>query len=824
MKCSGCPFPTKAITGKGPKDSPFVIVGESPGSRELAMGIPFVGPSGQMLDSILQRVGFNSLGVKPYVINALNCYPVNKDLEKLAKGCKACNSRVLEDIKSHPRKVILTLGAAAAWSVTGDYGIKILSSRGQVIQKPELCSDGVVLAVHPAYLLRNGSGLSVWQKDLKQAVDLLKGQPLEKWTTPTWSVVEKPSDYSVIVDEYLDPGVPLITGDIETDAFDFIDGKMLMLGITKGDGSHVDIIPEKLLYSMPHLTKRLVENGRWNWQNGQFDIKFFRQLKMKANVHEDTMLLSYTLNENGGYHDLDQIAQHWLGAPKHKGMLDQYKGAGWKSYRDFPYDILCKYNAIDLSKTHCVHPILRSEVNSDPLLKGLYERLLIPAVDFVAEMELYGVKVNEETIRHNEVIHTQELDELRLELQAIAAPYLGYTLNPGSPKQLKELLYDKLGMGRRGSSTNEAALIDIQRKYDHPIVDLLLTYREVAKRKGTYVSNLIPQVGPKGVIKPGKIRSDGRIHASFKLHGTATGRLAGADPNLLNQPRGPLIRGQYVAAEGKIFVEVDLNQAELRSLTLMSEDKLLTEIYTENKISIHDVTTTAFYASKSDIMKGETDYERVRRMLHLDSKMEPSKVYGEAKMRGKAVNFGIVYGREAFSLAKEFNIPIAEAQRWIDTWLDTYNGAAKFIEWCRDSPAKKRTLITVYGRKKRLGVITAENIRALSNECANFPHQSTASDIMLDTAIEVYPVLRSHWDAWIWNEVYDAIYYELDADDTKIAESIEYVQTVITNVPKRRGLLSIPFLGDAKVGYDWGHMSDWAGSIEATLGKPKLTL
>ncbi|MEB3059329.1 DNA polymerase, partial [Parvimonas sp. D9] len=178
---------------------------------------------------------------------------------------------------------------------------------------------------------------------------------------------------------------------------------------------------------------------------------------------------------------------------------------------------------------------------------------------------------------------------------------------------------------------------------------------------------------------------------------------------------------------------------------------------------------------------------------------------------------GIVYGREAFSLAKEFNIPVDEAQRWIDAWMDTYSEAARFIAWCRNAPIRKKDLCTVFGRMKRFGVVGLDNLQALQNESANFPHQSTASDIMLETAIIVHRPLVQRWDAHIWNELYDAIYFEVDANNTKLQELIPYVQGVITQVPINRGLTRVPFLGDAKVGFSWGKMFDWKGSIEATI-------
>lgn len=808
-RCELCPFKTKTITGKGPVDSPFVIVGESPGSRELLAGIPFVGPSGQMLNEVLKRNGFQSLGIEPYVINALNCYPANKDLPRLEAGCRACAGRVKQEISAYPRKVILTLGAAAAWSVTGDYSIRILSSRGE-IRKTPLASEGAVLAVHPAYVLRNGSALSVWQKDVGQAVKLLKGQAPDVWSEPTFNTISTPSEYNDVADSYIKAG-GLVTGDVETDTLHWMDGRMLCLGIVRGDGSHVDIVPENLLYGMGATTKRLMEakSITWNWHNGLFDIKWFRKYGIEARVDEDDMLLSYALNENGGYHDLDQVAQHWIKAPRHKHMLDSYLPNKKTSYRVIPTPVLHKYNAIDLSKTHMSWGPLREAVNSDHMLKSLYETMLIPAVDFVAEMQLYGVEVDQEKVRQNEVEHDKELLDLRKQLNAYAQKHLGHDINPNSPAQLKTLLFDKMGFGRPGDSTDEKSLINIQRIYDHPIVDILLKHREVAKRKGTYVSNLLDQTDAKGKIKPGKVKSDGRVHADYKLHGTSTGRLAGSDPNMLNQPRGPLIRSQYRAKPGHLFVEVDLNQAELRSLALMSGDPVLVELYTKNEVSIHDITTAAFFGSKAEMGRDEAVLKHAAHQLQYFGELTPEKVYKEAKMRGKAVNFGIVYGREAFSLAKEFNIPVAEAQRWIDKWLETYSGARDFIQWCREAPIKNRVLTTMFGRKKRWGVVSKENLQGLQNEAANFPHQSTASDIMLETAIRTFKPLRNNWNGRVWNELYDAIYYEIPINEPDIRESVEYIQQTITQVPRDRGLLRVPFLGDAKIGFNWGYMYDY---------------
>jgi DNA polymerase-1 len=181
-----------------------------------------------------------------------------------------------------------------------------------------------------------------------------------------------------------------------------------------------------------------------------------------------------------------------------------------------------------------------------------------------------------------------------------------------------------------------------------------------------------------------------------------------------------------------------------------------------------------------------------------------------------------VYGRLAHSLAMEFNISIAEADRWICTWLETYPVAADFIQWCRRKPVERRDLITVFGRKKRHGVVSRERLHGIQNEAANFPHQSTASDIMLETVIHCGPVLRQKFNAYAWNEVYDAVYYEIDIDEERVAESIKFVQDTVVSIPPKYGLTRVPFLADAKIGFDWGHMKDWKGSIAATLGEEAM--
>lgn len=409
LRCERCPFKTGCVGGKGPKDSPFVIVGESPGTNELRVGEPFVGESGKLLDSVLDEVGLNSLGIEPYVINALSCYPPPKvkekgDLSHMKAATKCCQERVIADITAYPRKVILCLGAAASWSVTNDFSVKITQERGRVLSSP-YASEGIVLAVHPAFLMRQGGGLSFWKKDLRCAVELLRGVRPEKWREPTWSLIHTPSQIMELRDRVA--AATYTTGDIETDQLHwfppaqpirdvgprgeiFIKGKILCEGVTV-DGEHVFIIPEDVIDKNLGLIRKLHSVGFWSWHNGPFDVTWWRspQYQVPAKVDADTMLMSYSKNENRGFHDLDQVAQSRIGAPPHKRMVDKYLPRKRASYRHIPPEELYKYNAIDLSKQHQIFPVLMEEVAEDEHSHRLYHNLLIPAVEELIYMRLH---------------------------------------------------------------------------------------------------------------------------------------------------------------------------------------------------------------------------------------------------------------------------------------------------------------------------------------------------------------------------------------------------------------------------------------------------
>lgn len=776
--CDNCPFKSRLVGSKGPIESPLVVVGESPGKEELKHGEPFVGPSGQLLAEVI-----GEWPVEPFVINAINCFPgKQKDPKKIAQACMACRSRVLDAIRLHPRKLILTLGAAAIWSVTGDTSLRITKDRGRIFES-DLAEKGIVASFHPAFMLRGGGSIQQFKNDLDLAVHLFKGGEPNKPIEPEYVVIKTENEFHNFVNTALKQ--KYIAADIETGGFNHQNDEILMLGIA-WDPALVYIIPEKILYqtiSQWNLKRLLESDGpRWIWHNGKFDVKFFWQYAVNARIDEDTMLCSYSLNERGGIHGLEQASADWINAPNWKGMLESYLPNKKTSYRVIPKHILYKYGANDVSDTLQLFHVIRAAIRQDPITDKLYTRTLIPAAMYLAQVEMNGIRVCMDRVRENQETLTTEMESQRSIIEELAKAEAGYTVNPGSPKQLKQLLYEDLGLriGKKKPTSTDADTLE--QLPPHPIVLALKRYRKLAKGLGTYVNSV-----------ENNLFVDGRIHPTFNIHGTQTGRLSCSNPNIQNIPRDPVYRGQFIAREGHWIVEIDLAQAELRSLAELSNDKKLLEIFASG-ISLHDVVATKLFSA---------DFNK------------------EQKMIAKNVNFGIVYGITPFGLydqimingkrqGSELDITIADAKEWIDGWYDEFPQAADFINKCREAPTNGITLRTPFGRKRRFGVVSQERLFMIQNEASNFPHQSIASDIMLHMSMRAEPWLRNRFGALVVNNVHDSILFEIPQDEEVLIEASKYVIQGAMEIPPKWGLARVPFECDVEYGTRWGYLEKYA--------------
>lgn len=696
------------------------------------------------------------------------------------------------------------MGGPAIQSCTNSFGLKITQVRGKLypgaVNGTVLSERGIVAAVHPAFILRGGSTMRKFMADVDYAMRLTKDAEYKKYYLPEVHVARSHRNLKWLSQEI--GKHEYVSADIETggfSGFDHLRDRVLCVGYC-WDPRHVYIVGEE---HVPHTGMFFSDNPgtKFIWHNGKFDVKFLWQLGIPARVDEDTLLLSYALDETKGIHDLEQISSDLLGSPDWKFMIREYVD-DWKQkhrkqtvpgYAMVPSNVLHQYAARDISGTlQCFH-ILRNQVSLDPKLNTLYTKTLLPFSKYTARIESHGIRPDlEET--------TQNGKRLQAEADALEAAFNQYAidsgfgaLNPRSPIQVGSFLYDQLGLRAprrpkaRPTSTDEGTLASLQ---PHPAVKTLLKYREVQKALSTYVNALPQHVG-----------LDGRIHTSYLIHGTTTGRFASRDPNLLNIPREPSLRGQFVAGPGNIFMEIDVNQAELRVLAELSRDPELVRIYTTpGHPSIHAVTQREMFGDPEQYTDDQWYYFGEK----FSTQGNRERTVEEQNMRAKCVNFGVVYGRTPGSIAEEFRMPTNEAATWIEKWFHKYHGAYRFLSQCRMAPLKGMNLVTPFGRKRRFQVVNAERLKDIQNQAANFPEQSIAADCVAHTGIIVQDRAFHEFQAHIVNTVYDSLLFEMPNNLPRALELGAFVLSVLRDVPKRWGLSLIPFVGDIKVGVRWG--------------------
>ena len=794
VSCENCYFKGDTIDYKGDITSPFVVIGESPGILELIDKKPFLGEPGTLLDSVLNEFK-DKLKIEPLFLTAINCLPKRKDGKHLNKAVECCSNRVHQTLKMHPRKVILALGNGAVWSTVGNHNLKITQIRGKVYES-KLCSKGIFACVHPSYILRGGGNLQQFKRDILEAINLFNGVDLneqqsigEEDTRPiiraagnftflNYTLAETSEDVQEIISQLKAlPKDSIVGCDFETDGFDprkneaHIDGKtflnagIICLGLSWAKDTTY-VIPGHLLVDELWQTE-----CRYAWHNGKFDIGWGRQYNMPSiRVDEDTMLMSYAMNEMGGIHDLEQVGHDWLNAPNYKNMLEVHLPSKKHSYANIPKDVLYKYQAIDTNLTYCLAELLRPKINSDDKLRRVYEEILIPATEFLHNVERVGMYVDLEQLEYNEVALNTYLHKLESEMNRISIAAADITVNPRSPKQLAKFLYDVLKLGNLDQSTDDETL---QKLPDHPFVLILRKHRKAQKLVSTYIR----PVKEKSVI-------DGLLHTTFKIHGTATGRLSSNKPNMQNIPRHPAIRGMFIANKGRAILECDLSQAELRMLAQLSGDQALARIFIEDQLSLHDAVAIEMFG------KGFTK---------------------DQKVAAKCVNFGIVYGITGVGLANRIslftgqNITVRTAEEYIAAWAARFPDAWNFIQSCRLAVNKSQTLVSAFGRRRRFSVVTQARLQGLQNEAANFPHQSGASDITLLSGIYLRPLIKEKFDANICNTVHDCLVIDLPDNISIINKCATEVLYTMQNIPKLWGLCDIPFKAEAEIGYRWGN-------------------
>lgn len=414
-----------------------------------------------------------------------------------------------------------------------------------------------------------------------------------------------------------------------------------------------------------------------------------------------------------------------------------------------------------------LNEILFKKICGQGMLKVLRE-IEIPLAEVLSSMEIYGVALDVDALRDFGENLLPQIDRLEKNICLMA----GHEFNVGSPKQLGTVLFEELGLpaGKKrktGYATDAETLEGLSDK--HPIVSAIMDYRKLTKLYNTYVKGL-----------EGCVSADGRMHTTFKQTETRTGRISSAEPNIQNIPvrteLGRSFRGFFTAGEGMLLVDADYSQIELRVLASLAGDKVMIDTFKENR-DIHTETASKVFG------------------------MPPEWVDADMRRRAKAVNFGIVYGIGAFSLAKDIGASLSEAKKYIDDYLDHFSGVKNYMENVIKSAEKDGYAVTLFGRRRFIPEILAANktVKALGRRIAmNTPIQGTAADIIKLAMVRVYRRLKSELpDARLILQVHDELIVE-------VPESLaEKACALLKEEMEGAVSLAVPLTAEAKSGKTW---------------------
>ncbi|MEM7299846.1 MAG: DNA polymerase I [Pseudomonadota bacterium] len=509
-------------------------------------------------------------------------------------------------------------------------------------------------------------------------------------------------------------------------------------------------------------------------QNMKYDWLLMWRYGIEVAPFDDTMLISYVLDAGRGKHNMDDLSRNWLG---HETIhFKDIAGTG-KSAKTFDFidlDVAAKYAAEDADVTLRLWEVLKPRLVAESLVSA-YERLERPLVDVICRMEGRGIAIDRQILSRLSGDFAQAAAALEADIHELA----GEPFNVGSPKQLGEILFGKLGMPggtktKTGQWSTAAGVLDDLAAEGHELPRKIVDWRQLTKLKSTYTDALPEFINPETK----------RVHTSYAMASTSTGRLSSSDPNLQNIPvrtaEGRKIRTAFVAEKGNKLLSADYSQIELRVLAHVADIPQLKKAF-EDGIDIHAMTASEMF---------NTPVEGMDPMV---------------RRQAKAINFGIIYGISAFGLAAQLGIPRSEASDYIKMYFERFPGIKDYMENTKQSCREQGYVETIFGRRAHYPEIKSPNPqhRAFNERAAiNAPIQGSAADIIRRAMVRMDGALRdAGLTARMLLQVHDELIFELPEDE--VEATIPVVQNVMMNAPMPALSLSVPLVVDARAADNW---------------------
>ncbi|MEO1890247.1 MAG: DNA polymerase I, partial [Candidatus Thioglobus sp.] len=569
--------------------------------------------------------------------------------------------------------------------------------------------------------------------------------------------------------------------DLETTSLDYMNAQIVgWVFLVDKDSFYVPVAhdyldaPKQLNFAdVLEKLRPILENSAIHkiGQNLKYDTHVLANydLSLKG-ISDDTMVKSYCLNSVATRHNMDDLAQHYLNYQTIHFADVAGKGKKQITFNQVGLEQAFPYACEDVIVTQELNQVLDGDLAQYPKLAKLYQTLEIPLIEVLVRMERNGVELDVNALNIQQIDIAAQMKDIESQAFELA----GDAFNLESPKQIQQILFSEDGLGleakkktpKGAPSTNEEAL----KLLDHPLVDLILSYRTLTKLNSTYLEALPRQIDLK----------TGRLHTSYHQAVTATGRLSSSNPNLQNIPirseQGARIRGAFIANKGNVIIAADYSQIELRIMAHISQDESLLKAF-NNDVDVHSATASMMFNVPLD------------------------EVTKDHRRNAKAINFGLIYGMSAFGLAKQINVSRTEAKAYIDAYFENYPSVLNYMNNTKEIAKAQGYVETVMGRRLYLPQINAKNKMLQQHAlrtAINAPMQGSSADIIKKAMLDVYQWIGDdNPDIKMIMQVHDELVFEVKA--SKADEFAHKIQTLMSDTYP----LDIPLVVDVGIGDSW---------------------
>lgn len=803
MRCNLCELSQtcKSIKIEPDGRGEIVFLGEAPGYEEDQLNTPFVGDSGKLLRFLSSKIDIPKENFR--FTNSVRCRPPGNQTPTLQQ-LRKCSVHLLDEFTENPPNIIVPLGNTAIKALKE---IGLLDVEGTIsnLQARPIPYDGYIVfpMYHPSYVLRNQNMMEEYIKGFNELENIFKNG-LPDSITLDYQFAGEIQELLQFFEFLKSNKINIVSYDIETSCLHpkEKDAEILCFSIGWGVGKSFGFVltKENKDEALGILHDQLLENDEIKKviQHLKFELLWSMSLGRTIKNVADTMLLHWHVDEKNSTHGLGKLALRYTDMGQYDLELEKYKldhkecipdkeykdketGQVRKgSYRNIPYEVLLPYNCADTDATLRVYNILLPQVTDKQL--WIHNNIQIPSAYPLADMELNGVLLdmnhlnylNEELPKNIKKIE-DELFTFK-EVKAVDEEYKSLEqkpLNFNSTYHLKKLLFDQLklpsvGFTKKGKPSTDKDVLSILANR-HPVPELILKRRSISTLHSTFVLGPIEQ------------NIEGRIHTSYGMAHTETGRFNSRSPNLQNIPRDNSIKKMFVAEPDSYLLQIDYSQIELRVMAIFSGDKNLLQYFKD----------------------GEDIHKMIAAKIHKKDALEVSK---EERTAAKRIVFGLCYGQGARGLSEELGIDEMEAQDFLNKFFAEFPAVKRWINKTRDTAETKGQVETLFGRIRRLPDAQLQDHMLKSRairQAINMPIQGTAADILAYKLSELWKFLKEKsLNTKMVLTVHDSIVLNVPEDE------VDYVICASKLIMEDFDFkwIKIPITCEMEIGKSWGEL------------------